>query len=238
MQIFFPQLTHVGHSAMQSKIGRHMLRRFSLFGVPGLALFVFLFLLNRFHWSYETVNGTWAAIIALVFLVLVASIVALALFWYRDGSARNAEKQQHRDRVRIGVQRILDQLTETERKAKEDASRLSSARRGALNQRIDARISSLKVRVRELETEAYNAIDSGNATLGQDVSAQMTQVVTSGIKDLADIVDAETKNEAWAKFYAWAIGLISSGIAISLASFSTTMRDAFKTNSDPNGKSP
>ena len=40
-------------------------------GVPGVALGIFYLLLRGFGFQFETISPTWAAIIAIIFLVIV-----------------------------------------------------------------------------------------------------------------------------------------------------------------------
>src|SRR5438874_841419 len=69
-----------GRSATRIETGgvmpdmQSILRRFAVFGLPGLALFVFLFLLNRFNWEFEKITSTWAAVIAIIFIVVVTGV--------------------------------------------------------------------------------------------------------------------------------------------------------------------
>lgn len=50
-----------------------------MFGIPGLALFVFLFLMNKFNFSFSQIGPIWSAIIVVIFLVSVFLIVYVAL---------------------------------------------------------------------------------------------------------------------------------------------------------------
>ena len=48
-------------------------------GVPGVALGVFYLLLRGFGFQFETIRATWAAIIAIIFLLVVGGVTLYAL---------------------------------------------------------------------------------------------------------------------------------------------------------------
>ncbi len=60
---------------MESKI----LRVLVTLGVPGVALGIFYLLLRGFGFQFATINPTWAAIIAIIFLVIVGGVTLFAL---------------------------------------------------------------------------------------------------------------------------------------------------------------
>ncbi|MFO0863931.1 MAG: hypothetical protein U0744_04640 [Gemmataceae bacterium] len=221
------------------------MKRFAMFGVPGLALFVFLYLMDRFNWSFEQISGVWAAMIAILFIIAVAGVALCAIYligvrraealWDAEQLQRNAERQQHRDRIHVGVKRILDQVADARTKAIEDAKELSKARAEKLTAIIESRVSTLQLRIRELEQDAYRAVEQDNRTLGQDVSAEMTRTVTSSLKELGETVQAEIDDASWGRFWPWILGVIGGGIAISLTAFSNAISDAFKDKGGPGG---
>jgi predicted membrane-bound mannosyltransferase len=201
------------------------LKRFAMFGVPGLALFVFLYLMDRFSWSFDQISGVWAAIIAILFIIVVAGVTLCAIYWI---GVRRADALQNAERQRQNAER--HQVADARTKAIDDAKKLSKAKGEKLIATIDNRIATLQMRIRDLEKDAYRAIEQDNRTLGQDVSAQMTRTVTSSLKELGETVQAEIDNASWGRFWPWLLGLIGGGIAISLAAFSSAISDAFKTD--------
>ena len=52
-------------------------------GVPGLALGVFYMLMNRFGWETERISAAWSAALAVLFMLLSASVVLYALTLWR-----------------------------------------------------------------------------------------------------------------------------------------------------------
>jgi len=59
------------------------LKRFAMFGVPGLALFAFLYLLDRFNWEFERIpavlgggHSHYSSII------VVGGVTLCALYWF------------------------------------------------------------------------------------------------------------------------------------------------------------
>jgi hypothetical protein len=60
------------------------IKYFAALGVPGLALFVFMRLYDKFNWPLANMPPVYVFVLALVFLVLVATIVLAALYWFRQ----------------------------------------------------------------------------------------------------------------------------------------------------------
>jgi hypothetical protein len=54
----------------------------SVLGIPGLFAYVFYLLMDRFHFTFENIGGTWAAIIALTFIISAAVLTWFALHKY------------------------------------------------------------------------------------------------------------------------------------------------------------
>jgi hypothetical protein len=56
-----------------------LIRSLVSLGVPGVALGIFYLLLRRFNFQFSTIDPFWAAIIAILFLILVAGIIFYTL---------------------------------------------------------------------------------------------------------------------------------------------------------------
>jgi hypothetical protein len=67
-------------------------------GVPGLALGVFYLLLKKFNFQFRPIRDTWAAIIAILFLLIGGGITWYALYkWAPDRQDRKVESVTGRD---------------------------------------------------------------------------------------------------------------------------------------------
>lgn len=55
-------------------------------GIPGLALAVFFSLYNKFGFTFAPVPSEWTGPIAVLFLVLTAAVVIIAIIRYRSGT--------------------------------------------------------------------------------------------------------------------------------------------------------
>ena len=56
-----------------------LIRSLIVLGVPGVSLGVFYLLLRQFNFRFDNIEGKWAAIIAILFLLIVGGIVLYAL---------------------------------------------------------------------------------------------------------------------------------------------------------------
>ena len=65
-------------------------KQFAKFGIPGLALFVFLVLFYKFNFSFGSIPPVWAAATAIIFLLLVAGVTVYSLSIGRDSKSSSA----------------------------------------------------------------------------------------------------------------------------------------------------
>lgn len=65
-----------------------MVKQFAKYGVPGLALFVLLFILNKFNFELDKIGQSHPAVIAIlvIFSVLGVTVLVLVLHHRREGS--------------------------------------------------------------------------------------------------------------------------------------------------------
>jgi hypothetical protein len=62
-----------------------LIRVLVVLGVPGVALGIFYLLLKRFYFQFSQISAEWSAVIAILFLILVAAVTAYALHrWSPD----------------------------------------------------------------------------------------------------------------------------------------------------------
>lgn len=72
-------------------------------GVPGVALGVFYLLLKGFGFKFATIGATWAAVIAIIFLISVSAITLYALHRWAPAGEDAGRKRSFKvgDRVTI-----------------------------------------------------------------------------------------------------------------------------------------
>jgi hypothetical protein len=93
---------------MESRI----LKSLIVLGVPGVALGVFYLLLRSFNFRFGEIERTWAAIIAIIFLVIVGAITIFALlrFTPRDTRAQdNSLQHKKMERTETRKENWLEQ---------------------------------------------------------------------------------------------------------------------------------
>ena len=68
-----------------------LIKSLIVLGVPGVALGIFYLLLRQFDFKFENIDGTWAAIIAILFLLIVGGIVFYALRMWAPQRTKSGE---------------------------------------------------------------------------------------------------------------------------------------------------
>jgi hypothetical protein len=63
-------------------------------GVPGLALYVFYLLLDRFGFKFATIGATWAGVIALVFILVAGGVILYALRAWKPSAQTSEEPKR------------------------------------------------------------------------------------------------------------------------------------------------
>ena len=80
-------------------------------GVPGVALGVFYLLLRGFGFQFETIDATWAAIIAIIFLIVVGGVTLFALHRFAPTASEQVSGPQQiphaKDQLPTKVIKIL-----------------------------------------------------------------------------------------------------------------------------------
>lgn len=84
-------------------------------GVPGVALGIFYLLLRGFGFDFSRISPGWSAIVAIMFLLLVASVTTYALHLWRPTSSRSESLQNDTvmqsvsddDKARLDVANML-----------------------------------------------------------------------------------------------------------------------------------
>lgn len=72
-----------------------LLRTLVTLGVPGVALGVFYLLLKGLGFRFETIGSTWAAVIALVFILVIGAVTLYALYrWGPKGPPKESTTKQ------------------------------------------------------------------------------------------------------------------------------------------------
>jgi hypothetical protein len=93
---------------MESRI----LRTLVTIGVPGVALGVFYLLLRGFGFKFSEITPTWAAIIAVIFLLIVGGITFYALYrWAPQQGGRKVMDSAHRPAAKNIRQAMSFQLS-------------------------------------------------------------------------------------------------------------------------------
>ncbi|MCA9968066.1 MAG: hypothetical protein KC423_27660 [Anaerolineales bacterium] len=75
----------------------NIIKTLVVLGIPGVALGVFYLLLRGFGFQFETIDPTWAAVIAIIFLLIVGIITLFALSRWapvRTSNAQVSDKQE------------------------------------------------------------------------------------------------------------------------------------------------
>ncbi len=96
-----------------SSVAKH----FAKFGIPGLALFVFLVLLYKFDFTFGNITPGWAAVTAILFLLLAAAITFYCVSLGRNQNTplpRPVPAPKPR-KIDKGAKEILDHLFDEQR---------------------------------------------------------------------------------------------------------------------------
>jgi hypothetical protein len=110
-----------------------LLKGLVVLGVPGVAIGAFYLLLRTFAFKFSEIGATWAAIIAIVFLIVVGVIVAFALHRFAPPAAKTQDDGQRRKTERA-ESRKEDWLQEALDHADAVLQRINAARSVAIQQ--------------------------------------------------------------------------------------------------------
>jgi hypothetical protein len=164
-------------------------------------------------------------------IVIVVSFTKYLQFVAGD-RRREKERQQHKERFRLGVKDLLRTLDEAKTKANEDAQKLKKQQRDALSNRIDNRINSVKERVQELEQQAESAIDNGDGTLVQDITKSITTCISQSGSELAEEVNREVSAAGGGWFSDWWDSRLAAGIAVGLGAIAAGIAAALRSSGE------
>ena len=98
---------------------------FVAFGIPGLALGVFYALMKRFNWKFGQIDSGWAGFLALVFILVVGSVVLFAI--YRFSPNQNQTSSSANPCPEQGCVDILRVADFSKSECREDGSRTDVA---------------------------------------------------------------------------------------------------------------
>ena len=143
-----------------------ILRPLIVLGVPGVALGVFYLLLSSFHFSFGEIAPTWAAIIAIIFLVIVGGTTAFALHRFAPAATRTDDSPD-RKRIDRVESRKEDWLQEALNHAEDvlrriDAARASAIEAGGLMQPDQIQVAILEALTPEYSPDRLKVVEALN----------------------------------------------------------------------------
>jgi hypothetical protein len=135
-------------------------------GVPGVALGVFYLLLSRFDFAFGEIDPTWAAIIAIIFLVIVGGTVTFALHRFAPAATRTEDSPDRKridraeSRKEVWLQDAMDHAEDVLRRIA--AARASAIEAGGLIQPDEIQVAILRALSPEYSPDKLKVVEALN----------------------------------------------------------------------------